>query len=68
MGCSRCGAVGQQGRFCVGCGAQLSRQLQPMGGAAGSPPAGSAAGEDLTQPVLRLAHRRRPAVPRTPAR
>jgi hypothetical protein len=66
MGCGRCGAVGQQGRFCVGCGAPLSRQLQPMGGAA--PAGGAPAGEDMTQPVLRLARRTRPAVPQAPRR
>ena len=53
--CAKCGAAGQQGRFCVGCGAAVPSSPSPR--------PRSALADELTQPVLRLERRGKPAVP-----
>ncbi len=57
--CAKCGAAGQQGRFCVGCGAAVPPSPSPSP----SPRPRSPLAEEPTQPVLRLDRPSKPAVP-----
>ncbi|SNS80468.1 hypothetical protein SAMN06893096_10896 [Geodermatophilus pulveris] len=53
--CATCGAVRQQGRFCVGCGTAVPPSAAPR--------PRSPLADEPTQPVLRLERPSRPAVP-----
>lgn len=62
MVCASCGRSGPWTRFCIGCGRRLPQALQPMR-AARRRTVAPVQEQDLTQPVLRLSRRSRPAVP-----